>query len=367
MTTHTVKLDMQQNWVRPIVTHSVSSVHKTVFQTALAAHIFAFLNDRDLRIVNIVNHSFCSAVHVACRFMCYKEGLIPINLQPNVVNYKQLVLHKWNDSIGPSFYQRYLGKVDVIVPIPQNFLEARSKFKLVYIPEYITIKLNKDSPFMLDDTTAIDGKMPRLVYRNNETVFWRESLQKKSPFPSKATKASGDMQAIQVPMTLNNILFLADIYYKPHKPGSTFDGQSIVRVQTILDKHGDVGIGPAHWSYQRKNVLGVGKSYTEQVQLAHDKGLEILSLQERLLFHWLSYLQTGRFPQNHIVERTSTVTGDDVSIRSSIWFQRCLIKGVHWSRLQSPDTYHCYVHILHLEQNRGTGVAAGVSKSPSSL
>ena len=273
----------------------------------ITVHILSFLGEQDLRVVDAVSHLFRPSIDTLCRMRCQNKGFVPERLLPGV-NYGQFLLNRFPDAIGVDFYQEHLGEVDT-VPVPGNFIEMapRPGFKLVFIPEYITIDVDENSPLMLDETTAIHGKKARLI--------------------EAADRASrGQTGKIQVPVTPNNIILLFQKCLKKKSPQQL---AGIGSWPNILDQNGDIGVGPSHWSYQKENVIGLGKPYHSrpdgvkgQVEIARDEGLEIVPLGDRILFHWSSFIKSGKFLQGTYVERTSTAVQDNRgnSWQSVIWW-----------------------------------------------
>jgi hypothetical protein len=275
----------------------------------ITVHVLSFLGEQELRVVDAVSHLFRPSVDTACRMRCQNKGFVPEHLPPEV-NYKQFLFNRFPNAIGVDFYQEHLGDVD-IVPVPIHFIEMapRPGFKLVFIPEYITIDVDENSPLMLDETTAINGKKARLI--------------------EAADRAPrGQTGKIQVPVTPNNIILLFQNCLKKNLLPQ-FAGITGSSWPNVLDQHGDIGVGPSHWSYQKEAVIGLGKTYHSrpdgvkgQVEVARDEGLEIVPLGDRILFHLSSCIKSGKFPQKTYIERTSTAFQDNGgnSRQSVIWW-----------------------------------------------
>jgi hypothetical protein len=264
----------------------------------ITVHVLSFLEEQDLRVVDAVSHLLRPSIDSACRMRCQNKGFVPEHLPPGV-NYRQFLLNRFPNAIGVDFYQEHLGEVGT-VPVPINFIEMapRPGFKLVFIPEYITIDVDENSPLMLDETTAINGKKARLIEAAN-----------RSP--------RGQTEKLQVPVTLNNIILLFQKCLKKNFP-TQFAGLTRSSWRNALDQHGDIGVGPSHWSYQKEDVIGLNKPYHSQpngvkgqVEIARDEGLEIVPLRDRILFYLSSFIKSGKFPQETYAERTSTVVQDN--------------------------------------------------------
>ena len=283
-------------------------------------HILSFLENKDLRVQDSVSRVFRPFIDTVCKERCQDERFIPESL-PAGVNYKQFLLNRFPNAIGPDFFEEYIGEVDTVSPVPRHFIEMASRpgfklgFKLVFIPEYITITVDANSPLMLDETFAVDGKKARLIED-----------------PERAPQGK---RKIKIPVTPNNIILLTQKYLKKNFP-SRFGGMHDFSWENVLNENGDIGVGPSHWSYQKEDVIGLGKPYHSQpgikgqVEIATDEGLEIVPLGERILFHLSSYIKSGKIPQSANVERTSTITHSDV--------------GTPWQstiRWPDPDSVFC--------------------------
>jgi hypothetical protein len=274
----------------------------------LTCNTLSFLGDQDLRVADTVSHLFRPSIEAVCQDRCQNKRFIPESLPPGV-NYKQFLLNQFPNAIGGDFFQEYFGEVDT-VPVPRNFIEMapRPGLKLVFIPEYITIAVDANSPLILDERTAVDGKKARLIED-----------------PERAPL--GLSRKIKVPVTPNNYVMLTRSCLKKNLP-SQFGGISEYSWPNVLDQNGDVGVGPSHWSYQKEDVIGLGKPYRSQpdgekgqVEMANDEGLEIVPLGDRIIFHLSSYIKSGKIPQSAHYERTSTVVHSDNGTpwQSSIW------------------------------------------------
>ena len=275
----------------------------------MTVHILSFLENKDLRVQDSVSHYFRPLINPACRKCCQNERFLPESLPPGV-NYKQFFFHKFPNAIRSDFFEEYFGKVDTVPLVPINFIKMapRPGFKLVFIPEYITITVDANSPLMLDETTAVNGKKARLI-----------EGPKRAPL--------GLSREIKVPVTPNNIVLLAQKYLKKNLP-SRFSGMYNKSPDTVLDQNGDIGVGSSHWSYQQEDVIGFGRPYRSQPygmkgqeEMARGWGLEIVPVGERILFHLSPYIKSGKIPQTVNIEQTSTVVhseGGGVSWQSSI-------------------------------------------------
>ncbi len=260
--------------------------------------------------VDSVSQAFRPLINADCLERCNNERFIAESLPPGV-NHKQFLLNQFPNAIGANFFEEYFGEVDTVPPIPRNFIEIapRPGLKLVFIPEYITITVDANSPLMLDETTAVDGKKARLIED-----------------PERASL--GLSRKIKVPVTPNNYVMLTQRCLKKNLP-SQFGGISEDSWPNILDQNGDVGVGPSHWSYQKEDVIGLGKPYRSQpdgekgqVEMANDEGLEIVPLGDRIVFYLSSYIKSGKIPQSAHFERTSTVVHSDNGYpwQSIIWW-----------------------------------------------
>lgn len=292
------------------------------FPDELTEHTLSFLGKQDLRVVDSVSRVFRPLINADCLERCNNERFIPESLPPGM-NHKQFLLNQFPNAIGVDFFEEYFGEVDTVPPIPRNFIEIapRPGLKLVFIPEYITITVDANSPLMLDETTAVDGKKARLIED-----------------PERAPL--GRSRKIKVPVTPNNYVTLTRTCLKKNLP-SQFGGISGYSWLNVLDQNGDIGVGPSHWSYQKEDVIGLGQPYHSQqdgekgqVEMANDEGLEIVPLGDRIVFHLSSYIKSGKIPQSAYFERTSTVvlSNNGQPWQSSIWwpasgpvFRLCLI------------------------------------------
>jgi len=274
----------------------------------LTGHVLSFLEPQDLRIVDSVSQLFRWAVAGICEERCRNEWFIPESLPPKVT-LKQLILNQFPNAIRVDFFREYFGEVDMVPPIPRRFIEMapRPGFKLVLIPEYITMSVGPNSPLMLDETIAVGGKKARLIED-----------------PERAPQ--GEAREIRVPVTPNNYIMLAQTCLKKNLP-SQFGGRSKYSCRNVLDQNGDVGVGPSHWSYQKKDVIGFGKPYHSQpdgekgqVEIAKDEGLEIVPLGDRIVFRLSSHIKSGKIPRSGHFERTSTVVHDGRLHQASIFW-----------------------------------------------
>lgn len=274
-------------------------------------HILGFLEKQDLRVVDSVSQVFRLLINADCPERCNNERFIPESL-PFGVNHKQFLLNQFPNAIGGDFFEEYFGEIDTVPSIPRNFIEIapRPGLKLVFIPEYITITVDENSPLMLDETTAVNGKKARLIED-----------------PERAPQEQE--RKIKVPVTPNNFILLAQKYLKKNRWPSQFGGISEYIWPNVLDQNGDVGVGPSHWSYQKEDVIGLSKPYRSQpdgakgqVEMANDEGLEIVPLGDRIVFHLSSYIKSGKIPQSAHFERTSTVVLSDNGHpwQSTIWW-----------------------------------------------
>jgi hypothetical protein len=274
----------------------------------LLGHALGFLENQDLRVVDSVSHLFRQEVAGICEERCRNGTFIPKSLPPRVTC-KQFLLHQFPNAIGVDFFREYFGEVDTVPPVPRRFIEMapRPGFKLVLIPEYITITVDANSPLMLDESTAVDGKKARLI----------EDLA-----------PQGQAREIRVPVTPNNYIMLTQKCLKKNLP-SQFGGIHEYSWPNVFDQNGDIGVGPSHWSYQKEALIRHGSPYRSQpdgkkgqVEMAGEEGLEIVPLGDRILFYLATYTQSGKIPPSDYVERTSTVVrGDDGDLwQSCIWW-----------------------------------------------
>lgn len=244
------------------------------------SHIFSFLRDSDLQNLILVNRALHSSMSLISQKLINSQKFIPESL-PSDVNHKQFLFNKFPNAIKADFYQEHFGEVGIVPPVPRCFIEMapRPGFKLIFIPEYITITVGPNSPLMLDETTAVNGKKARLIED-----------------PKRAPQ--GQARKIIVPVTSNNMILLAQKYLKKNH-SSQFGGISEYSWKNVLNQNGDIGVGRPHWSYQKEDVVRFGKY----------EGLEIVPLCDRILFHLLSYIKSGKIPA--FVERTSTIVNSN--------------------------------------------------------
>ncbi len=282
--------------------------------------------------MDAVSSLFRNLANAVREMRCRVEG---VEALPSGVTYKDF-FRRFPDATGADVYRKYLGKVDT-VPVPKNLIEMapRLGFKLVFIPEYITITVDKDSPLTLDKTTAVNGKQARLVED-----------------PERASKEQA--REIKVPVTPNNMILLVQKYLKKYSPASQFEGIDKNSWQSVLNQNGDIGVGESHWSYQKEAVLGLRTPYRSQpggekgqIEIAQSEGLEIVPLVHRILFHLLSYIKSGNPPQSDYFERTSTsvLDGSGRSWQSVIWWPTC------------PSGFLLYLHFRYDECYRVGAVA----------
>jgi hypothetical protein len=265
----------------------------------------SFLGDQDLRVAASVSHSFQEQLPAACEEQCKSRRFIPEALPPGV-GFREFLFGQFPDAMGADVFEEYFGSIDTVPAVPKKFTDMAPQpgFKLAFIPEYITITVDADSTLRLDETTAVDGKKARLTEN-----------------PEMAPQ--GQRRTIKVPITLKNIVLLAQKHLKKYRGISQFAGIDENSWANVLDQNGDVGVGPSHWSYQKKSVIGLGKFYDSQVEMANDAGLEITPLAERVIFDLLSYIKSGEIPQSDYFERTSTIVRDSTGIsrQSTIWWR----------------------------------------------
>jgi len=306
----------------------------------LTCNILSFLEDPDLRVAGAVSRLFRLSIEAVYEDRCQNRRFIPESL-PLGVNYKKFLLDQFPDAIGGDFFRECFGEVDT-VRVPRNFIEMapRPGFKLVLIPEYITITVDANSPLMLDETTAVNGKKARLI--------------------EAPEMAPGLSRKIKVPVTPNNYAMLTQVCLKKNLP-LQFGG--ILGDPSVFDQNADVGVGPSHWSYQKKDVIGLGKPYCSQpdgekgqVEMANNEGLEIVPLGDRIVFDLSSYIKSGKIPQRAHFERTSTVvrSNDGTPWQASMFW---------WRLSNSNPVFRLF--LTFVGHNNLSGAAAQVPAVPA--
>lgn len=257
---------------------------KPVFPNEIGLHVLSFLSRKELLIADKVNKFFRSLINTAAMRESVRINFIPESL-PKGITYKHFFLNLFPNALGADVYRENLGEVDIIPKIPRHFIERAKEGKLVLIPEFIAIEVDENSPFELIETK----KMPRLVKNLDQWI------------------PTGKIKKLLVPVTLNNILLLVQ---KLSKKNSQFGGLK-AHWKNVCRQHGDTGVGPSHWSLQKIEAIAIDDDYSVQVKQAQDAGYEVIPIVDRILFYLLSYLKTGKFPENTYVERTSTATFRD--------------------------------------------------------
>lgn len=302
--------------------------------------IVNYLGQQDLRVLDCVHRVFRSNfLNIACTRQARHRDFIPAALPPGV-NYTQLLLHRFPNAIGPDCIRENIGEVGEVPPIPLNFIiraRAQRGFKLVFFPKEITIKVDGNSPLMLSET----GKL----IENPE---------------NSQLEPTGDMRELIVPTTPNNLILIAQKILKKNLP-SQFAGMSEYAWQNVLDQHGDTRVVLSRWTCQKEDVIGLGQNYSTQVTQAQAQGLEIVSFPDRLVFHLLLYINSGKFPQSTNWERTSTPTVDN---NGRSWQSAIRWPASGLSEASGP-LFRLYLNGLGYDVYDGVGVAVGVPSGSS--
>ena len=307
----------------------------------IAAHILTFLNKEELRVLATTSPLFYrsaesgirSPLDMACWEIGQRTFFHPESLPPGV-NYKRLLLEPFPCAIDAEFWQENLGEVDDVPPIPRAFIEkAQKEFRLLLVPQSITIEVDVNCPVVLDATTARDGRQARLVEDPSRNDW----------------ESAGVNRKIRVPVTLNNIFILfSKCLKKECLPLST--SMSYTQ-RDILEQHGDIGVNFSYWTYQKKCLITpcwVSRNESG-VQRTRDRNLQIVSLIDRLLYDLTNWVQNRKAPQVREVERTFALTHyDDGSIADGAY--------ILWAN--SRDQFH--VNIFQHYARVVVGVAMGI-------
>jgi hypothetical protein len=254
-------------------------------------------------------------------------------------------------SFGPQFYEDYFGGIALpVVPVPLAYIEASNRqdptnrrenwqeptnrrekikdnFQLVFIPEFI-----------------------RIVARANSSLFLNENGRL-----IEGPIAIGIKREIDVPVTLNNMAVLTEKYLRRGTP-TGFELEN--SWSHVLADHVDTRI-KSHWFYPRKEVIGLGESYSQQQVIAARAGLEITSLIDTAIYYLLRQIRSGNSERCHLA-CTST---SDVTLR---WVKR--ENTDHWvmRKNSDPTILLRFLHQLGGGSNNigaAVGVPAGTSQS----
>lgn len=254
-----------QNLVQEIKPSNLGSFNPCSFPEEMTILVLRLLDTEELIVVDVANRFFRSRINIACQ----RNALSDVKV--------------WEENIG-----QIVGDIPMI---PKNYIE-KARFSLpIFFPASIAIEVDENSPLELREGRLIEN--PDKMAREDEAGL----------------EPTGTKKELVVPVTLRNILLLAEKYSK--KGPSQFNGIKYVW-DNIRDQHGDEGISD-HWSSQlpQVQVRSLGDSYAKQNQKAQEKGLEVVSVLDRILFDLFRYMKSGKSPQSQYYEQTSTVTLDN--------------------------------------------------------
>ena len=209
---------------------------------------------------------------------------------------RYLEMGLFSNIMGSEFYSEYLGAIVKVPPIPAAFITrtqevdpfdeqgrlVKDTHQLVYVPKEITIKIPAGSNLALNENG-------RLI----------EALE----------MASLEERTLIIPMTINNSSMLMDKCLKKGHATRIFKNAW----DCILEEHGDKP-EEAHWSYLRRGVVGLDRTYQDQTTLAQDNGYEVASLRDRVILEFCTYARSRTFIDTNYAAVTSTSIVDEGDI-----------------------------------------------------
>ncbi|HSX11280.1 MAG TPA: hypothetical protein VLF94_06180 [Chlamydiales bacterium] len=251
-------------------------------------------------------------------------GMIP-EVVPAGMSHNKLLADLLPRSIGPQFYEKYLGGVNPPPRIsprcieemyqPDRFGECddegrlaqmkKANCQLVYHPQSIKVRVGPHLPLTLNERGL-------LVKDLATPVVPRE---------------------ICVPASLNNATVLMEQCLKQGNP----TGIHRESWQNILDQHGDK-TDPDHLTYHRIRCVDKGRTFAEQQADVVQAGYEVTSLRDRVYWNLLTRLSSKVCLGDTCEVRTSTLTLDDrtppLNWPSIVWWARvpplrlCLLRDI---------------------------------------
>jgi hypothetical protein len=245
-----------------------------------------------------VNSTFLESAERCWFDLCYKELSLrnPNDLTqvlPKGMSAKTTFLYLMDNIFDERVYELHIGNVATAPPISKlNFLRLYNtpdpcdpttiigkEYALMYIPESITITRKGISLSKEDDPN--DPQAPLLIIEGGAT----------------------SEKTLKVAVTINNLRKL--FRFPKALPSSVY---ACVNEEIIL-QHGNERI-PAGWMCMRKQVIGLGDSFSNQQKLANEKGVIIPELLPRILLHFLFRVRSKDNMHAIIrqLERTSTLT-----------------------------------------------------------
>lgn len=258
-------------------------------------HVFSYLHPEELAILESVSHAWKSSIAT-----CWKtQALIQGFQMEHVSSYKRAFSELYLSSLGPKVWEKYLGKVDSVPPIPQRFLEMASEldhiqavhqsekalecvkrnYRLMLIPEQLLVQALPESPWTLEP----DGRLMEVSTPCRAIEEW-----------------------VKVPVTLNNLAVLVNNLIKSEEP--IFFHEASWR--PIFLEHGNTHVKKTRWVYQRvESVLGQFNS-TMQMMWVGASNRDIVPFVDRVLFNILIFLQSGKKVDLAHRVRTATLTLD---------------------------------------------------------
>lgn len=247
-----------------------------IMPSSLLGEVLSFLTPESLTTAEKICRSWRKCIQSTYQWerRCLQMLDIPskTNLSkdlPEGLSYKKII--KLSSSIfGERFWQRYIGDVGLVPPIPE------------------AISLKKcDKPDPCAPTTTI-GKEYVWMYCPSHVVTTREGAVQK------------------VPVSINNI----GVLFQSLKTGHSSKYNCIWN--KIVKEYGNKEIEPG-WICMRKEVIGRGLSFVNQKALAKEKGVVITQLLHRIMFNFLEHTRSNLYPDRSdpcTYARTSTLIRD---------------------------------------------------------
>jgi hypothetical protein len=252
--------------------------------------ICSFLNTRDLTRVERVNSTFQESAERCWGDRCCKEISLPKSddlMLPAGMSAKSCFLFLIDTIFDERVYERHIGNVETAPPISKAaFLRLCNtpdpcdptkiigrEYILMYIPESITITQKGISLSKEDDPN--DPQAPQLI-RGDST----------------------SEKTLKVAVTINNLAKLFSV------PKAGVISNYLKPSEGVISILGDQRVLPG-WVCMRKDVIGLGLSFTKQQELAIEKGVIIPEIISRILFHFL--FQILGHQENSEFGRTSSL------------------------------------------------------------
>lgn len=249
-------------------------------------HIFSFLEPKEIAAVERTSKFWQESTLPCWKTLCIREKMIPEMSSPE--SYKKIFKNLYPDSFGPQFYKDYMGDIDSIPEIPQNYIQRstdpdlfergliKDTHQLVLIPAFITIQLSAESSLTLDD-------QERLVENPG---------------------AKGVERKIRVPVTINNISMIGE---KCLKKG--FRAKIIPKDHWItpdIERSGNRQVH-THWFYPRKDPIGFNQDFQQQLSTAANANLEVPSIFDTAIYYLLREIHTGKKLNREKIRTLSTI------------------------------------------------------------